>query len=473
MQQQFLPPVTPIQQPVASSGGSTAPGAGSPGGTGGAQNLPGGGAPTVQAGVTGGGNTASAGAVPQPPALVQLTPEQAAEEALKRALRFIGWYPRWWILSATFCALLIGIWSLFTTIVCGANTASKSSFCQMNTWTDWRQAVVVAVVWIIFLLGWLAAFALGVGPIEIRRSHSPTVLFFTSISEYRPIYFFLYMLGVFALGCTIIFWAVNRLQPLTFALYSIVIFVANSCFLYYRQPAERRAWIIGYGLFAAICMLIMFLWPLLFQGSRFQPMIFLTEIVIIGIVIVLLIQSVGAGLKKNKGQGIQGAQGGQSGQSGLPPEEALVQGLEDSTRPGAVLMALVRKLTSRNSSPPPAQPTQTQPQPPAQPTLQTYSVTPPQAPMQAPGMGAQGGMAQGGQTQGGMAQSVASVPAPASAAPGLSQTQPAAQQSGTPQPAGPDDPDDDPALAPTVPAAPQSGGTTQAANPDDDDDDDS
>lgn len=445
---QKLPSANPLASPQANPG-SNATGAG-----GAAQNIVGGAVPPTQPAVTGGttqpaggspptqvaagGTTQPAGGPPPPPPFVQLTPEEAAQRALRRALQFRGWYPRWWILSGIFCSLLIGIWSLFTTFIC-KGTSSASTFCQISTGMDWQQVIGVAVIWGFFLLGWGTAFAFGVGPIEIRRSHSPTAQFFTSISQYRPVYFFLYLLGVFALGCIIIFWALNRLQPLPFALYSIVIFVANSCFLYYRHQDERRAWVIGYGIFALICMIVMFLCPVLFHVSRFQPMIFLTELAIIGIVIVLLIQSFRTGLLR-QGQGTQGAQGGQTagGLNGLnpplSPDDALIQGLGDSTRPGAIIWALLQSLIFPNrssASAPPKQPQAAQPvlnQQPQQagPVLQTYTVTPTPFAMaptldlrQAPnlaglpaggGTQAQGGQAQAGGTQavaaGGVAQSV-------------------------------------------------------------------
>jgi len=211
---------------------------------------------------------------PAPPVQNTLAPSQAIDQKrLAITRQYSVWYPRWWLLSAFFCTLLIGILKLIEYWTCTPPTAL---LCQIDSWTDWRQVIVVGIIWLIFLLGWLFAFNLGVRPIEIAKQQSPITRFFRAISQFGTISLLLLVYGIIALACIIVIWVFNRFNPTIFALASIIIFVANYNFLYKRSLEERRSFIITYAVLALICLGVMFL------AGRFQLTIFITALMLIG-----------------------------------------------------------------------------------------------------------------------------------------------------------------------------------------------
>jgi len=209
---------------------------------------------------------------PLPPAQsVQdtLAPSQADQNRLAITRRYSGWYPRWWLLSAIFCTLLIGTLRLIKYLTC-TSTQSTALLCQIDSWTnwtnwtDWRQEIVVGIIWLIFLLGWLFAFKLGVGPIEIAKQRSPITKFFRAISQFETIYLLLLVYGIIALACILIICGFGKFNPIVFSLASIVVFIANCSFLYKRSLEGRHLFIITYAALAFICLGVMFL------SGRFQ-----------------------------------------------------------------------------------------------------------------------------------------------------------------------------------------------------------
>jgi hypothetical protein len=189
------------------------------------------------------------------------------------AHRYRGWYPRWWFLSAIFCALLIGALKLVEYLAC--TPRSSILLCQIDTWNDWRQEIVVGTLWLIFLAGWLCAFIFGVGPIEITRQRSSITRMFRAISQVGTVSFLLLIYGAIAFVAIIISWLANHFNPTLFAFASIIIFTANCNFLYGRLPEERRSFIIGYGVLALFCLAVMFL------VSKFQLTIFIAGLALI------------------------------------------------------------------------------------------------------------------------------------------------------------------------------------------------
>src|SRR6266540_2176197 len=111
--------------------------------------------------------------------------------------RYRGWYPRWWFLSAIFCALLIGAQKLIEYLACTPH--SSILLCQIDTWNDWRQEIVVGILWLIFLAGWFCSYIFGVGPIEITRQRSPIMRMFKAISQVSTVSFLLLIYGAIAL----------------------------------------------------------------------------------------------------------------------------------------------------------------------------------------------------------------------------------------------------------------------------------
>jgi hypothetical protein len=157
-----------------------------------------------------------------------------------------GWYPRWWILSAFFCSLVIMFGSL-TWYLSPCSTPGNFNFlCYFATWHPLWQ---VLFTWLIFLIFWAIALLLGIGAIEVpRRERSRFAVFFRSVSEFGPLHPLLLFYGFFALCGLIAMWYMGRTTPLAFATTSIVVFVANCSFFQRRSGREQRFYLILYGI---------------------------------------------------------------------------------------------------------------------------------------------------------------------------------------------------------------------------------
>ncbi|MHB8596820.1 MAG: hypothetical protein ACYDER_08415 [Ktedonobacteraceae bacterium] len=258
-----------------------------------------------------------------------------------------GWYPRWWLLSAIFCSILIALFTIFQPFICSAK-ASLAPLCQINSWSDWREYLVVAVIWLVFLTGWLVGLVFGFRAIEVTkpyRSGISSVL--RAMSEFKTIYGLIYILGTLAFFAIVVRWYLNWYQSIVFAYCSIVVFVAVSCFMYRCDPEERRMYISGTGFFALICAIIM-LWI-----GPFQPVILTTEIII-------AIMGISRLFRRPR----------QPAQSPtLTPQQILAMTNARAITPGAVFMALFYAIFRRNRNlNQPTQPTQVnQPNQPTQP----------------------------------------------------------------------------------------------------------
>jgi hypothetical protein len=161
--------------------------------------------------------------------------------------RYRGWYPRWWLLSAYCCYIFFGGAMLLRPVLC-LGSLSTSIACQFSTWTDWqRQMIVVAFIWVLFLIGWLISHILGVRYIELSQGERTAVgSAVRTISEFKIIYPPLYIYGIVAFVAIVVAWMTNHVQSVFFALASITVFVVNSCYLYTRQEEDRRMYMLGY-----------------------------------------------------------------------------------------------------------------------------------------------------------------------------------------------------------------------------------
>jgi hypothetical protein len=185
-----------------------------------------------------------------------------------------GWYPRWWLLSAFLCGLLIGGSELTSKFICTGQT-DQTVFCQFDTWTDpGRQTLVVLCIWLLFLTSWLLAHLLGVGTIEIYKfQRGPIASIFASISEFGPIYILTVIYGVLAFCYIVVIWYLGQyFNALAFSFASILVFVAISCFLYRQTPTERRTLVLGIGVIGICCIIMMFVF------KRIQVTILVAEI---------------------------------------------------------------------------------------------------------------------------------------------------------------------------------------------------
>lgn len=212
---------------------------------------------------------------PPPPLADQITPDELNEVNADPGLPYRGWYPRWWLLSGIVCSILIGVLALLQPILCGGRL-SGGLLCQVNTWQDWRQGLVVALIWAIFLLGWLLSYLYGVNTIEISQGQrTPIAHFLRTISEFKTTSFLLTIYGTLALISIIVTWYFNRFQPAAYALASIAVFIASSGYMHSRKPEERRSYVLGYIVLAILSIII------LFWIGPFQPTIFTSAVIVI------------------------------------------------------------------------------------------------------------------------------------------------------------------------------------------------
>jgi MFS family permease len=253
-----------------------------------------------------------------------------------------GWYPRWWLLSAIFCSIATALFIQFQPIICSLRS-STSPLCQIDSWTDWREFAVVAVIWMIFLLGWLVALVYGFSTIEVSRQHRTgiaTVL--RAMSEFKTIYGLIYIFSTVAFFSIVVCWYLNWYRSIVFGYTSIVVFVGATCFMYRCTPEARRVYLVGTGIFAIISAIIM-LWI-----GPIQPVIFATEMMIAS-----------AGIWRLFRRPRPTAQA-----ATLTPLQILAAKNANAITPGAVFMALFSASFRRN---PPA--AQTNPNQPNQPNL--------------------------------------------------------------------------------------------------------
>ena len=221
-------------------------------------------APTQQAtviapGGTPPGGTPAGGTIPPPVNPPVATNAATVTSTADPGRNFRGWFPRWWLLSALFCSVLIGLIALLLTSTCA--TRSSALLCQMAQWTDVRQEIPVVVAWVVFLIGWIIAHIYGVIYIEVdRQTRSPIAQLLRTISEFETTYALLYIYAGIAFWLIVLMWYFNRLQTAAFIICSLVVFVGGSCFLHFRRsPADQRTWLSGASIFSLFCIGVMFL----------------------------------------------------------------------------------------------------------------------------------------------------------------------------------------------------------------------
>lgn len=195
--------------------------------------------------------------------------------------QYRGWYPRWWLLSAFFCYIFFGGAMLLQPVLC-LGRLSASAACQFSTWTDWRQGIVVIVIWFLFLVGWVFSHILGVRYIERTQAQRTAVgSALRLISEFKIVYPPLYIYGMLAFAAIVAVWITNRFESVFFALSSITVFVVNSCYLYTRQPEDRRVYMLGYIILAIVGI------ALLIIVGPFQPIMFWSMVAVIVVSLVV------------------------------------------------------------------------------------------------------------------------------------------------------------------------------------------
>lgn len=188
--------------------------------------------------------------------------------------QFRAWYPRWWLLSAILCGVLVGGILLLQGLECKGSFAG-STLCQFGNWNDWRQGVAVVIVWAVFLLGWLLIFVNCVKPIEFDHSQSAWSRFLAALSHYRAMYSSLYICAAMAFWAIMFMWILKSFHPLPFAICSIIIFVANALYFHRISPQDRRSFLLGYAVLAFVGIVAMLI------TGWFQAILFSSEVALI------------------------------------------------------------------------------------------------------------------------------------------------------------------------------------------------
>ena len=256
-------------------------------------------------------------------------PQSQLSSQASRTQQFRGWYPRWWLLSAMFCGLLLGLLLLSQAIVCQGGQAT-ALLCQVGNWTDWRAGGSVVFVWVIFLLGWLVTYVNLVRPIEFKNSHALLPRFFKSISQFRAVYSPLLIYAGMALFAIVFMQILKSVHPLAFAFCTIVVFVANCQFFNRITPLQRRRYLLGYAILAFICIIV----ALIFQLT--QPVILVSEVIL-----VLVGVWAAVSLIRNDWDAVSTQQ--------LTPEEQLAIANEKALEPGEVFRDLIRAIFHRGT----------------------------------------------------------------------------------------------------------------------------
>lgn len=160
----------------------------------------------------------------------------------------LGWYPRWWIISALLSSIVIVLIALIAPYSTCTLQGPFHFVCDFNGWNPIFQ---VLCIWALFGVFWLLAVALGVRAIEVpRREHERSALakFFRSLSQFGSLHSLLLFYGLIAIGLLFTMWWMQKTTFLAFSFASIVAFVANCSFFQRISRRQRRVYLMLYGL---------------------------------------------------------------------------------------------------------------------------------------------------------------------------------------------------------------------------------
>ena len=206
-----------------------------------------------------------------------------------------GWYPRWWLLSAFCCSIIVALGAvLWRPVMCRDETAL---LCGI---VDRASFIMIIPIWLLFLGLWYGIFAFSIGPVEFtQRGSSNFGSFVRTASQFRSRRVFIVLQGLLAFVLVNVLWWLNRTTPLAFAMLTIVAFVGHCCFFHQLEVNQRR---LSFILYAATSLILLMLevtlrpnffnhWP---PGDEWP--LLLTELLLVIVGIIAIINVLRSGL---------------------------------------------------------------------------------------------------------------------------------------------------------------------------------
>lgn len=228
---------------------------------------------------------------PAPDPQVNAQGEQAnANAPLNVTAPYTGWYPRWWLLAAFCCSIIISLGQLlWQPVICSNDTLPLCSFVDRFSY------LMILPMWLLFLAFWYGIFVVSVGHVEFpRRGRNTYGNFVRNISQFHSLSTLIIIQGFIAFVLLNVLWWINRTTPLAFAMLTIVAFVGHCC-LFYRLAVDiRRLGFMIYG-FVAVMLLVLEItlhpnfvghWP---SGDEWP--LLLTEVLLLVVGVIALINT--------------------------------------------------------------------------------------------------------------------------------------------------------------------------------------
>ncbi|HTK12124.1 MAG TPA: hypothetical protein VL485_33440 [Ktedonobacteraceae bacterium] len=158
-----------------------------------------------------------------------------------------GWYPRWWLLAALTCSIVVIVLALlWTPVICKG--LSQPGICQFP---DLFYPLQVAIIWLFFLALWWPFMAFGIPLVEIPAGSENVIgeaaRRMTEFGALRPM---ILIQGLIAFIIINVMWWLDKSPPIAFALLGMIVFLAHCSETYHTRAENRRNYLIGYGVIA-------------------------------------------------------------------------------------------------------------------------------------------------------------------------------------------------------------------------------
>ncbi|GHO46298.1 hypothetical protein [Ktedonospora formicarum] len=177
---------------------------------------------------------------------------------------YMGWYPRWWLLSAFFSSLIVitglAIWDTWLCSISQLET-NAALICHLK---GMPYLIQIVLIWLLFALLWLLMFIFCFKPIEVSSKQQGRIAnLLRAASNFKPLRPVLVVQGILSWLLIIILWWRDDSPPVAIAMLAICVFLAHT-HLFYRSTSERkRLYLSAYGM---LCLSLLFI-ELLFKRN--------------------------------------------------------------------------------------------------------------------------------------------------------------------------------------------------------------